>query len=68
MFELLSVAVDADIPSDLTRMQRQTIETLASLGEATADALRAATRQPLTSILPALMALGLIERRVELRD
>ena len=66
--ELVSIAVNADIPSDLTRLQRQTIETLSSLGEATAEALRAATRQPLTTILPALMALGLIQRRVELRE
>ncbi|MCC6704676.1 MAG: primosomal protein N', partial [Thermomicrobiales bacterium] len=48
----------------LTRQQAETLRTLETLREATPDQLRASAGKPLTSILPALIKLDAIDRRV----
>jgi primosomal protein N' (replication factor Y) len=60
------LAPDRDRPDDalLTRQQAEALHALESLREATPDQLRARTGRPLTSVLPALMKMGAVHRRV----
>ncbi|MEZ4625456.1 MAG: hypothetical protein R2843_11855 [Thermomicrobiales bacterium] len=62
--ELLTVSADRPDDDLLTRQQAETLHALEALHEATPDQLRARAGKPLTSILPALIKLGAIERRI----
>lgn len=54
-------AIDDDF---LTRPQADALAALATLREATPDQLRARTGKPLTTILPALIKAGAVDRRI----
>jgi primosomal protein N' (replication factor Y) len=67
--EVLSLDPDADPMVDgLTAMQQRVIDLLVDHDEMTLDQVRAATGQPLTSVVPDLIERGLIRRELRPED